>query len=55
MNEIKVDKDEIRALIKKHKGEFHGPRVEHLSIPESNFWEFIAEYSDFLVNRALWD
>lgn len=40
-----INKDKIRMLVKKHGGEFHGPNVEHLSIPESNFWNFIEEIS----------
>lgn len=33
----------IRVLLAKHGGKFHGPRVEHLSMPETGFWAFMRE------------
>ncbi len=36
-------RDRMRALIKKHGGGFHGPRVEHLSMEEQAFWRFLRE------------
>lgn len=34
---------EIRAKVKAHGGIFHGPHVEHLSMPETSFFAFMAE------------
>lgn len=34
---------DIRGLIKRHGGAFHGPNVEHLNMEERAFWRFIEE------------
>lgn len=33
----------VKALWRKHGGTQHGPRVEHYTIPEDDFWLFIDE------------
>lgn len=35
--------EQIKELVKAHGGMFHGPRVEHLSMPETSFFAFMAE------------
>lgn len=39
---------DIIALAKKHGGKFHGPHVEHLSIPETAFVSMMEEYNALL-------
>lgn len=38
-----VHRDQLRTLVAKHGGEFHGPRVEHISMEEEAFWRFLDE------------
>jgi len=35
----------IRALLTKHGGSIHGPRVETVSIPEAAFFRFLAAFA----------
>ena len=49
-----VDRAQVRALWKAHGGDWHGPNVEHFSIPEdAGFWPFIRAYGDQRAREAL--
>ena len=49
-----VDRAQVRALWKAHGGDWHGPNVEHFSIPEyAGFWPFIRAYCDQREREAL--
>lgn len=42
--------EEIKTLCVKHGGQFHGPNVEHLSIPES---ALPALFAEFMAGKVL--
>jgi hypothetical protein len=45
--QMRAEADEerfIKALVQKHGGGFHGPRVEHLSMEEQAFYRMMREF-----------
>ena len=42
---MNLDRGDFRILWKEHGGSSHGPIVEHVTMPESNFWGFCEALS----------
>lgn len=43
-------KEHFKSLALKHNGKFHGPNIEHLSIPEEDFYEMMSKFN----NNSYW-
>lgn len=37
----RIPRPVLRAMVEAYGGKFHGPRVEHLSMPEEEFWQLM--------------
>ena len=44
---------DIKELAAKHGGKFHGPNIEHLSIPESKLQAFVDEYAALVSSEPV--
>jgi hypothetical protein len=54
ITQLRAEADEehfIRELVFKHGGAFHGPHVEHLSIPESKFFAMMRDFRRLAKTR----
>lgn len=41
----------LRSMITERGGSFHGPRVETLSMPETDLWKFLGEVLEMANGR----
>jgi hypothetical protein len=43
---------ELRDIARRHGGSFHGPNIEHLSIPETAYFEMMRAYRKQVLLEA---
>ena len=48
-------KKEVKHLVEKHKGVFHGANAKLVSIEEDKFYKFLEEFGQRLISRERWD